>query len=184
MFELGEYVAVGSKGVCVVEKVTTLDIVSVDKEREYYILKPLSMPGSTVYVPVDTAEESVRKLISGDEARELLGHIEDIPVLLIENEKTTEQEYRACLKNNSCEAWLGMLKTMAIRKEIRLEAGRKVTAVDMKYARIVGELLYEELAVSLNTEKDEVETYVRDRLAAKISKKDFTSVTKSTMISP
>ena len=41
VFQKGERVVCGSKGVCVVEEITTLDIAGVDKKREYYILKPL-----------------------------------------------------------------------------------------------------------------------------------------------
>ena len=45
VFAVGDYVICSNKGVCVVEKITTLDISGVDKEREYYILKPLYMSG-------------------------------------------------------------------------------------------------------------------------------------------
>lgn len=184
MFEKGEYVAVGSKGVCFVENVTTLDIVSVDKERKYYILKPLSMQGSTVYVPVDTAEESMREVISRKKAMELLTRIGELPILSTENEKAVEQEYRACLRMNTCTEWIRLLKTIATRKGMRLEAGRKVTSIDMKYERIAKDLLYGELAVALDMEKEEVEACVQHKLADWISKKDFTSAAKSTMISP
>lgn len=63
VFEIGEYVVCGNKGVCVVEDVTKLNISDVDKEREYYILKPLYMAGSTVYVPVDSSEKSMRRVL-------------------------------------------------------------------------------------------------------------------------
>ena len=50
VFQKGERVVCGSKGVCVVEEITTLDIAGVDKKREYYILKPLYLSSSTVYI--------------------------------------------------------------------------------------------------------------------------------------
>ena len=64
VFQKGERVVCGSKGVCVVEEITTLDIAGVDKKREYYILKPLYLSSSTVYIPVDTAEGSMRKVLA------------------------------------------------------------------------------------------------------------------------
>ena len=39
VFQNGERVVCGSKGVCVVEEITTLDIAGVDKKREYYNFK-------------------------------------------------------------------------------------------------------------------------------------------------
>ena len=64
MFGIGEFVVCGSKGVCSVENITTLNISGVDKDRKYYILRPLYMSGSTVYVPVDSLKESMRPVFT------------------------------------------------------------------------------------------------------------------------
>ena len=92
MFQKGEYVVSGNKGVCVVDDITTLDISGVDREREYYILKPIYMAGSTVYVPVDTADTSMRRVLSKEEADKLIHDIPGIPLITISNDKLLEQE--------------------------------------------------------------------------------------------
>lgn len=160
MFGIGEYVVCGNKGVCIVEDVAKLDISGVDKEREYYILKPLYMAGSTVYVPVDSAEKSMRRVLKRDEAQKLIKEIPDIPLLVITNEKLSEQMYRECIKTNECEDLIKLIKTIYLRKEKRIQAGRKVTAVDAKYFHIAEDSLYGELAVALEMPKDEVEEYI------------------------
>lgn len=160
MFEIGEYVVCGNKGVCVVEDVAKLDISGVDKEREYYILKPLYMAGSTVYVPVDSAEKSMRRVLKRDEAQKLIKGIPDIPLLVITNEKLSEQMYRECIRTNDCEELIKIIKTIYQRKQKRIQAGRKVTAVDAKYFHIAEDSLYGELAVALEMPKDEVESYI------------------------
>ena len=103
MFQKGERVVCGSKGVCVVEEITTLDIAGVDKKREYYILKPLYLSSSTVYIPVDTAEGSMRKVLAHEEAENLIHRIPEIPMITIANDKLLEQEYKNCLKTSSCQ---------------------------------------------------------------------------------
>ncbi len=160
MFEIGEYVVCGNKGVCVVEAVAKLDISGVDKEREYYILKPLYMAGSTVYVPVDSAEKSMRRVLKRDEAQKLIKEIPDIPLLVITNEKLSEQMYRECIKSNDCGELIKIIKTIYLRKQKRMQAGRKVTAVDAKYFHLAEDSLYGELAVALEMPKDEVESYI------------------------
>lgn len=160
MFGIGEYVVCGNKGVCIVEDVTTLDISGVDKEREYYILKPLYMAGSTVYVPVDSAEKSMRRVLKRDEAQKLIKEIPDIPLLVITNEKLSEQMYRECIRSNDCEELIKIIKTIYLRKQKRMQAGRKVTAVDAKYFHLAEDNLYGELAVALEMPKDEVEGYI------------------------
>ena len=163
MFKKGEFVVVGNKGVCTVDNITTLDISGVDKEREYYILKPVYVPGSTVYVPVDSGE-SMRRVLTKDEAAHLIQEIPQIPLISTENEKMLEQEYKGCIKTNSCQEWLKIIKTIYRRKQKRMEAGRRETAVDAKYFRIAEDYLYGELAVVLNIPKAEVETYINGEI--------------------
>jgi len=160
VFKKGEYVVCGNKGVCAVEDVTTLDISGVDKKREYYILKPVYMAGSTVYVPVDTSKEAMRGVLTREEADRLISSIPDIPLITITNDKLLEQEYKGCMKTNSCEELIRIIKTIYLRKQKRLEAGRKVTAVDSKYFRLAEDTLYGELAISLDMSRNEVEAYI------------------------
>ena len=166
VFEKGEYVVSGTKGVCVVDEITTLNITGVDKKREYYILKPVYVKGSTVYVPVDTADGSLRKILNEQEARELIHGIPEIPLITITNDKLLEQEYRGCMKSNDCAELVRVIKTIYLRKQKRLEAGRKVTAVDAKYFRMAEDNLYGELAVSLQMPRGEVENYITNEMNA------------------
>jgi CarD family transcriptional regulator len=165
VFAKGEYVVCGNKGVCLVEDITTLNISGVDKAREYYILKPLYVSGSTVYVPVDAAEESVRRVLSKSEAEELIREIPRIPLITIANDKMLEQEYRVCMKSNRCQELVKVIKTIYTRKQKRTEAGRKVTAVDAKYFRLAEDSLYGELAVALEIPKKEVESFISGEIA-------------------
>ncbi len=160
MFKKGEYVVSGNRGVCVVEDITTLDISGVDRERKYYILKPVYVAGSTVYVPVDTADSTLRRVLSREEADRLIQGIPEIPLITISNDKLLEQEYRGCMRTNDCTEWIRIIKTIYLRKQKRLEAGRKVTAVDAKYYRLAEDNLYGELAVSLQMPRCEVESYI------------------------
>ena len=167
MFAIGEYVVCGNKGVCVVENITRLDISGVDKEREYYILKPLYLAGSTVYVPVDSPKESMRRVLKKEEAQKLIQTIPRIPLIDITNEKLSEQAYRECMRTNSCEDWVRIIKTIYLRKQKRIQAGRKVTAVDAKYFHLAEESLYGELAVALDMSRDAVEAYITGEIDGK-----------------
>lgn len=67
MFTVGDYVVCGNNGICRVQDITTLNISGIDKSRKYYLLKPVFLSGSTVYIPVDTADEAMRKAMNKDE---------------------------------------------------------------------------------------------------------------------
>jgi len=160
VFQKGEKVVCGSKGVCVIEDVATLNISGIDKEREYYILKPIYMAASTVYVPVDVSAQSLRKVLTEEEANELIRKIPDIPLIAISNDKMLEQEYKHCLKTDRCEEWIRILKTISRRKEMRQSEGRKITAIDARYFKIARDCVFGELAAALSIPLDEVERYL------------------------
>lgn len=164
MFLKGERVVCGSKGVCSIEDITTLNISGIDKEREYYILKPLYIVASTVYVPVDTAEKSLRRVLTVQEAEELIRKIPQIPLITITNEKLLEQEYKNCLRTDLSEEWAKIIKTIYMRMQKRIEAGRKVTAIDARYLKIARDCLYGELAAALDLPREEVEENVETQI--------------------
>ncbi|MBQ7774547.1 MAG: CarD family transcriptional regulator [Lachnospiraceae bacterium] len=164
MFSIGQYVICGNKGVCSVEDITTLDISGVDKAKKYYILKPKYVTASTVYVPVDSAATSMRTVLTKEEAQNLINSIPEIPVLDIKNEKLVEQDYKTCMKSNCCNEWVKLIKTIYERKQKRVQAGRKETAVDSKYFKIAEDNLYGELAVALDMERTEVCDYISAQL--------------------
>lgn len=165
MFSIGQNVICGNKGVCTVEDITVLDIAGVDKTKKYYLLKPLYVAGSTVYVPVDSAVTSMRAILTKEEAEELIHGIPDIPILEIKNERLLEQDYKSCMKSNNCRDWVKLIKTIHERRQKRLQVGRKETAIDSKYFKLAEDLLYGELAVALALERDHVSQYIEAQLA-------------------
>lgn len=166
MFGKGDLVVCGSKGVCIVEEITKLCMPGVDKDRDYYVLKPVYNDAATVYLPVDSGEDSMRRTLSREEANSLLEAIKDIQPLNVSNDKLLEQEYRGCLRTNMCEEWVKVLKTTYIRKQNRMKMGRKMTAVDAKYSRIAGDSLFGELAIVLDMPKEKVADYISIQIDA------------------
>lgn len=167
MFGIGEFVVCGNKGVCSVENITTLNISGVDKARKYYILKPLYMAGSTVYVPMDSPKGAMRSVLTHEEAERLIRMIPEIELLTIVNDKLSEQIYKESMKANNPVELVRIIKTIYLRKQKRIEAGRKITAVDAKYLHIAEEGLYGELAVALDMSRREVEGYITDVIDGK-----------------
>lgn len=160
MFQKGDYVIYGYNGVCHVQDITTLDIPGVDKNRKYYLLKPVYKPGSTVYTPVDTAESSLRPAMSKEEADNLIKTIPDIPVIPLNDEKTLEQTYKKYMRSNSSKAWVQLIKTLYLRREHRIMSGHKATALDNRYFDLAESSLYGELSVALGISKEELKSYI------------------------
>ena len=72
MFEVGEYIVYGCKGVCQVEEITHIDIPGSNKDRLYYVLAPLEDRNGKIYAPTDNAKVAMRKVITRQEAEQLI----------------------------------------------------------------------------------------------------------------
>ena len=160
MFEKGAYVIYGSNGICIVQDITTLNLTGVDKNRKYYLLKPVYSSGSTVYTPVDMADTLLRPALSRVEADLLIRAMPEIPPITITNEKTLENTYKEYMRSNSCTAWVQLMKTIYLRREKRILMGHKITALDSRYFSLVENTLYGELAVALDKPRDEIKAYI------------------------
>ena len=160
MFEKGDYVIYGSNGICRVQDVTTLDIPGVDKNRKYYLLKPVYTSASTVYTPVDTEGTLLRPALSKEEADSLIQSIPEIPLIPLASEKTLEKTYKEYMRSNNCKAWVQLIKTIYRRKENRMMNGYKATALDSRYFSLAETSLYGELAVALNKPREEIKSYI------------------------
>ena len=64
MFEIGEYIVYGVKGVCRIEDITHIDISGADKDRLYYVLAPVGDGSGRIYAPTDNQKITMRKVIS------------------------------------------------------------------------------------------------------------------------
>ena len=158
MYSAGDYVVCGNKGVCRVESVSTLDISGADED--YYILKPVYSPGSTVYISLESADDKLRPVLTKKEANKLVKMMPGVPDIVVENDKQLEGEYKNCIRSNDAMELVKLIKTIYHRREARFAAGRKETALDSKYFKMAGEYLYGELAISLDIPREAVPGYI------------------------
>ena len=166
MFEKGEYVVYGTKGVCQVEDITHVDMPGADKERLYYVLCPVHNTSGKIFSPIDNQKIVMRKVISEDEAKELIAEIPSIEELWISNEKEREAKYKEAVLSCDYKDWVGVMQTLYIRKQRRIAQGKKVTALDEKYLHLVENELYDELSIALHIPANQMERHIKEQIGA------------------
>lgn len=164
MFEIGEFIVYGHNGICKVEDITYLDMSGVDKDRLYYVLQPVNTKGGKVYSPVDSNKIQTRKMLTEQEANELIDEIPEIEQLWVTNDKLREEQYKAAVKGCDCRQWIRIIKTLYLRKKERLAQGKKVTAIDEHYMKLAENQLYGELSVALGKKRGEMEDFITQRI--------------------
>lgn len=154
MLQVGDHV-VSSSGICKIAEETWQNFSGEDKL--YFVLVPLHEKRSKVYVPVEKAEQRLRKAMTNDEAGNLIDSLKSMPEIEIENEKTCEKDYKAATYSGNPVMVARAIKTIYARMQDRIGKGKKVTAVDERYYKAAVHILCSELAYSLGSDENEVE---------------------------
>ena len=164
MFEVGDYVIYGTKGVCKVEEIG-VPAVAEGSDKQYYTLAPIYTKGSRIFTPVDNKRVLIRPLITRKEADLLIDDIVNIETLWVPDEKKREEIYKNILNTCDCREILKIIKTVYKRKQDRIAEGKKITSKDEKYLQFAENAVYGELAVVFCKKKEEMEQYITDRVS-------------------
>lgn len=168
MFQVNDVVIYGHHGVCEITEIGKLKMSMADQEKLYYTLRPVYHRDSAVYAPVENRRIIMRPVITREEADKLIAHIPQIETVWIVNEKAREVQFKEALQTCDCEELVKIIKTLYMRKQQRLESGKKVTVVDEKYFRQAEDKLYQELAYVLGMEKNKVSAYISEHMEEKV----------------
>lgn len=164
MFKKEQCIIYESAGICKVMDIKTLDIDGMSKDKLYYILEPLNMKSSKIMTPVEGNKSHMRSILTKEEADDLVDHMEEIGLMWIPNEKQREEKYKDALRTCECQKWIGIIKTLYMRKQDRISQNKKLPDMDEKYLSKAKDYLYGELAVALGISTDEVEQYITSRI--------------------
>lgn len=162
MFKKGDFVVNTNNGICEIKDVVTMNMSGTDKE--YYLLVPINEQTAKVYVPVDLSTQRIRLAMNKDEALSLIESIPDIHETYIENEKERERTYKEALNSRDPKRLVGIIKTLYLRRQKRLDAGKKNTAVDDRYFKLAENHLHNELAFALEIDKSEILDLIFNRI--------------------
>lgn len=165
MFQIGDTVVVGSSGVCTVSEIGPLAMMGKSAAgRKYYTLTPCYDNGGKVYLPVDSDEGAIRPILTKAEADGLVSEIDSLEGITINDEKNREYEYKTAVNSSDPRRLICVIKTMCARRKMRLESGKKSTAVDERYLRIAEQRLCEEIALAMELDKEAVRERIREKI--------------------
>jgi len=165
MFQPGELVVYGTTGVCRVESITKPNLTGADRNKSYYLLKPLQQDG-VIYTPVENPKVSIRPLISREEAEAL---IDLIPTIQAEacrapTLQALAQHYQAAVRSNDCRDLIEMMMSIYAKRQQAEAHNRRLGLVDERYMKQAERLLHGELSAALGIPFEEVPSYIAQRV--------------------
>lgn len=170
MFKIGDIV-VYRNSVCEIVGVREAYFES----KDYYVLRSVFRISVTLYAAMEDATPPVlRRTMSKRAALNLIDAYSSIKLfdeafLRIQANKNTlserriKEEYERHMKRYEPIDLIVVIKSAYLRIEESKSLGKRASAVDKKFLRLASRLLYEELAVSLEVDLDEVPELLESR---------------------
>lgn len=165
VYRTDDYVVHWSGKVCRVLRTERLNMM--EREDDYYILQPLREEKGRIYVPVRKAGESLRPVITKEEALKVIRDLPQIEPLAVQDEKMREKEYKNAFHSGDCLARVRIVKELYQRKLKRIRAGKKPAASDIETMSFMERSFEEELGTALGIPVEDVKTVIASTLKLK-----------------
>ena len=166
MFQPGELVVYGMTGVCRVEEITRPNLSGPDRNKTYYLLKPLHQDG-VIYAPVENAKVPMRPVISAEEAEALIDQIPTINAEVYRGPtlQALAQHYQSAMRAGNCLELLTLTMSIYAKRRQAEAQNRRLGMLDERYMKQAEQLLHGELAAALDIPLEEVQPYIARRVA-------------------
>ncbi len=163
MYQVGDMIVYGNEGVCRVVSVGTPEISGVRKGKQYYTLEPQYCDG-LIFAPVDTPVH-IRPVMTKEEAEALIRALPSIEAQQQsehQNARMLSDHYKELIRSYDSYDIVRLIKEIYEKRTAVRARGRKPSQVDERYMKRAEDLLYGEIAVSLDIPKEQVCDYIAE----------------------
>ena len=161
-FRIGEIVVHKREGI---SKIVSISLMS---EKEYFVLNASRGDGELIYVPIEMYSSVMRKLLTQNEADNLLNEMKSFEIVCITNAKQRRDYYKKLINSGEIED-VALLSLQYIiyengYKNIK-EPEMHLGALDIDVLKSAYCMLIDELAIIYNKSIEETLEYVLKRIA-------------------
>lgn len=164
MFKQGDIVSYGTTGVCKIDGEMENKVKG--EIKKYLVLKPVYQENSKVFVPMDNEElkDRMKPLLTAEEINELIENMQDDDTQWILNDNERAGIFKDAIKGGDREKLVKMVRVLYLHRKTQLEKGRKLHASDEHYLKDAEKLLFDEFALVLGIDPDEVVGFIDKKL--------------------
>ena len=134
--------------------------------RDYFLVRSNQASAETIYVPVETAPNIIRPIMSEREADEILKFIKSIEKEFNTNTKQRRDAYKRRLSSGDVKEIAYLYRQLYFYEQIGGENNTeiKLGPVDIDMLSYAKNMLLDELAISYKIDRNDVETYIEKRI--------------------
>lgn len=154
MYQIGDVTFYNSYGICKISGIEEREFNGLT--QPYYILHSTHYPTLTLYHPVHSENSKLKKVLTEEEALNLLDCFSEPASEWEDRANTRAQKFKNILNSNDHHQTAQVMNTL-YRKKIDLEAqNKKLSPQDLQILQRIAPILYEELSISLDLSKEKI----------------------------
>ena len=163
-YKTGDTVLYSTHGICQIQE--QVRRMFGGESREYYVLKPVYAPDSTIFVPVENAAlvAKMRRILSAAEIRALIQAMPEENVARLEEETQRKERFRQILGSGDRAAMVRMIKAIYEHQKAQQKKGRRLHLSDERYMKEAEKILYEEFAYVLHISPEQVLPFILEKI--------------------
>ena len=164
MFEVNDTIMYGTQGICKIVEITEKDFMGTKKE--YYVLKPISDEGATLFAPVNNEkiESKMRRILSEEEIYELIETMPYEEGNWIHNENERKEQYKKIIAGGDRTELIRMIKALYFHKKEREADGKHLYLSDERFFKEAERILYDEFQYVLKIRREELMEFIFNRI--------------------
>jgi len=150
----------GTQGICKIVEITQKDFLGTKKE--YYVLKPMSDSGATLFAPVNNEkiEGKMRRILTEEEIYALIESMPKEEANWIQNENERKEQYKRIIASGNHLELIQMIKALYIHKQKREADGKHLYLSDERFFKEAERILYDEFQYVLNIKREELLPFI------------------------
>lgn len=163
MFKVNDYVMYGSMGVCKVIGISKEKYID-GEEIECYVLQTIYKNTMTIKTPVNNPKVLMREVMTKDAVLSLMDIMAKTETIWIDDDRQRSANFKAALKTGKSEDCMMIIKTLHQKKE-NAPGSKKLRKMDEDILKAAEKQLYEEFAIALDIQPEEVVPYILNRIS-------------------
>ncbi len=163
-FKVGDFVVHKNEGVCVITSIENKDFGA--GVHEYYIMHPYfksARTSSSIMIPVANCSQ-IRKHISKNDAEELILSLPTSEDVWISESKKRKENFAKIINTGDLQSLCGLVRTIHFKRSEYADMKKTIPLTDSATAALAERLAFEELAIAIGIQPEEVSDYISKRL--------------------
>lgn len=165
MFKKGDVVVYGKNGICSVDDVKEMDFAG--EKGMYYVLKPKSSHGSTVYVPLskENLVSKLRSVMTKNEIDMLIESTRNDEIKWSDSKNERHEKFNEIVLGGNSRELLLLVSCLYLKKQERESMGKHLSSTDEGILKVAERLIEEEFSMALECTPGEVSQYISNKLS-------------------